>query len=414
MSPFEKSCPPIFWFAKCPLRSAIFEKKTMNQPLRICLFSLALVRPGWSAFAQAPAERVIVVSPVVGEVIDGAEKARFGLFPDYAADDFQEARFLRALAPDSAITLRTRLRNGRQLARPFSAAEFLAVQDLVGSRQREFDANPQPAPGTASVVAGSTATPELPGRSYNVELRSGTVFIGVLQTASSETLEFSTKDLGVVRVQRADLKRLELLTVSQASKGYADVGNGTRLFFAPTARNLRRGEGYLQDIEIYLLGVNYGITDNISVGALVPIIPGLGATVFAFTPKVSAALTDKFSMGAGVLYARAFGYGGGIGYGVATYGTADDNVTMGLGYGFADGFEETSSPVVLLGGAKRVSRNISLLNETYIVSGGFAGLLGARLHGGRYGGSLGFIYGSEIGGIYPAYLELTYRFGKHK
>ena len=386
----------------------------MNQPLRICLFSLALVRPGWSAFAQAPAERVIVVSPVVGEVIDGAEKARFGLFPDYAADDFQEARFLRALAPDSAITLRTRLRNGRQLARPFSAAEFLAVQDLVGSRQREFDANPQPAPGTASVVAGSTATPELPGRSYNVELRSGTVFIGVLQTASSETLEFSTKDLGVVRVQRADLKRLELLTVSQASKGYADVGNGTRLFFAPTARNLRRGEGYLQDIEIYLLGVNYGITDNISVGALVPIIPGLGATVFAFTPKVSAALTDKFSMGAGVLYARAFGYGGGIGYGVATYGTADDNVTMGLGYGFADGFEETSSPVVLLGGAKRVSRNISLLNETYIVSGGFAGLLGARLHGGRYGGSLGFIYGSEIGGIYPAYLELTYRFGKHK
>ena len=386
----------------------------MNQPLRICLFSLALVRPGWSAFAQAPAERVIVVSPVVGEVIDGAEKARFGLFPDYAADDFQEARFLRALAPDSAITLRTRLRNGRQLARPFSAAEFLAVQDLVGSRQREFDANPQPAPGTASVVAGSTATPELPGRSYNVELRSGTVFIGVLQTASSETLEFSTKDLGVVRVQRADLKRLELLTVSQASKGYADVGNGTRLFFAPTARNLRRGEGYLQDIEIYLLGVNYGITDNISVGALMPIIPGLGATVFAFTPKVSAALTDKFSMGAGVLYARAFGYGGGIGYGVATYGTADDNVTMGLGYGFADGFEETSSPVVLLGGAKRVSRNISLLNETYIVSGGFAGLLGARLHGGRYGGSLGFIYGSEIGGIYPAYLELTYRFGKHK
>ena len=386
----------------------------MNQPLRICLFGLALVLPGWSAFAQAPAERVIVVSPVVGEVIDGAEKARFGLFPDYAADDFQEARFLRALAPDSAITLRTRLRDGRQLARPFSAADFQAVQDLSGRRQREFDASPQPAPGTTAGVAGSTATPELPGRSYNVELRSGTVFIGVLQTASPETLEFSTKDLGVVRVQRADLKRLELLTVSQASKGYADVGNGTRLFFAPTARNLRRGEGYLQDIEIYLLGVNYGITDNISVGALVPIIPGLGATVFAFTPKVSAALTDKFSMGAGVLYARAFGYGGGIGYGVATYGTADDNVTMGVGYGFADGFEETSSPVVLLGGAKRVSRNISLLNETYIVSGGFAGLLGARLHGGRYGGSLGLIYGSGIGGIYPAYLELTYRFGKHK
>ena len=385
----------------------------MQQPLRTCLFSLSLVLAGWSAFAQAPAERVIVVSPVVGEVIDGAEKARFGLFPDYAADDFQEARFLRTLAPDSALTLRTRLRNGQQLARPFSAAEFQAVHDLIGRRQRELDANPQPAAGTPSAAAG-TAIPELLGRSYSVELRSGTVFIGVLQTASPDALEFSTKDLGVVRVQRSDLKRLELLTAGQASRGYADVGNGTRLFFAPTARNLRRGEGYLQDIDVYLVGVNYGITDNVSVGALVPIIPGLGANVFAFTPKVSAAVTEKINLGVGVLYARAFGYGGGIGYGVGTYGTADDNVTMGVGYGFADGFDQTSSAVVLLGGAKRVSRNISLLNETYIAAGGFAGLLGARLHGGRYGGSLGLIYGSGIGGIYPAYLELTYRFGKHK
>ena len=381
----------------------------MHQVLRTCLFSLTVVLPSWSVFAQAPAERVIVVSPAVGEAIDGAEKARFGLFPDYAADDFQEARFLRALAPDSAITLRTRLRDGRLLARPFSPAEFQATQDLIARRQRELDAAPMPAP-----TAAGLATPELLGRSYSVELRSGTVFTGVLQTASPEALEFATKDLGVVRVQRPDLKRLELLTVAQAAKGYTDVGNGTRLFFAPTARNLRRGEGYLQDIVVYLVGVNYGVTDNISVGALVPIIPGLGANVFAFTPKVSAAVTEKFNVGVGVLYARAFSYGGGIGYGVGTYGTADDNVTLGVGYGFADGFGTSSSPVVLVGGAKRVSRSVSLLNETYIVSGGFGGLIGGRLQGGRYGGSLGFIYGSFADGIYPAYLEMTYRFGKHK
>ena len=379
----------------------------MPHTLRNCLWSLALVLSSWSAFAQTPAERVLLVSPVVGEVIDGAEKARFGLFPYYAADDFQEARFLRALAPDSAITLRTRLRDGRALARTFSSAEFQATRDLIERRQRELDASPQPAAGAP---AAGAAVPELLGRSYGVELRSGTEFTGVLQTVSPEWLEFSTKELGLVRVQRSDLKRLELLTVEQAAKGYTDVGNGTRLFFAPTARNLRRGEGYLQDIAIYLIGVNYGITDNVSVGVLVPILPGLGANVFAFTPKASVALTEKFNVGAGVLYARAFGFGGGIGYGVGTYGTADDNVTLGLGYGFADGFEVSSSPVVVLGGAKRLSRSFSLLNENYIVSGGFAGLIGGRLQGGRYGGSLGFLYGSFVGGIYPAYLEMTYRF----
>ncbi|MDO7850063.1 hypothetical protein [Hymenobacter convexus] len=383
----------------------------MHQILRafFCSLPLALIR--FSALAQTPAERVIVVSPVVGEVIDGAEKARFGLFPYYSADSFQDARFLRALVPDSAITLRTRLRDGRQVARAFTLAEFQATRDLIERRQRELDANPQPAAGTN---ASSPGTPELPGRSYSIELRSGTTFTGVLQTTAPDALEFMTKDLGLVTVQRSNLKRLSLLTAEQAAKGYTDAGNGTRLFFAPTARNLRQGEGYLQDILVYLVGVNYGVSDNISVGALVPLVPGLGANVFAITPKVSVPVSEKFHVGAGALYARAFGYGGGIAYGVGTYGTADDNATLGLGYGFADGFGVSSSPVVLVGGAKRISRSFSLLNETYIVSSGFLGLVGGRLQGERYGGSLGFVYGSYLDGIYPAYLELTYRFGKHK
>jgi len=245
-------------------------------------------------------------------------------------------------------------------------------------------------------------------------LRSGNTFVGVLRAADAQELAFSTKDLGEVRIQRANLKRLVLLTAEQAAKGYSDVGNGTRLFFAPTARNLRRGEGYLQNIDVYLFGANYGITDNISVGVLVPIIPGLGANVFAFTPKVSVAVSEKFSIGGGALYARAFGYGGGVAYGVGTYGTADDNATLGLGYGFADGEGVSSSPVVLLGGAKRISRSFSFLSETYVASGGFFGLVGGRVQAERFGGSLGFVYGSIIGGIYPAYLEVTYRFGKHK
>ncbi|MDO7845423.1 hypothetical protein Q5H92_03570 [Hymenobacter sp. M29] len=384
----------------------------MHSTLRTFFCSLPLALASLSALAQTPAERVIIVSPVVGEVIDGAEKARFGLFPYYSADSFQDARFLRALAPDSAITLRTRLRDGRQVAKPFTFAEFQAAHDLIERRQRELDANPQPAAGTAS---SSQGTPELPGRSYSIELRSGTTFTGVLQTTAPDALEFMTKDLGLVTVQRSNLKRLSLLTTEQAAKGYTDAGNGTRIFFAPTARNLRQGEGYLQDIDIILVGVNYGITDNISVGALVPLLPGVGGNVFAITPKVSGQISEKFSIGAGALYARAFGVGGGVAYGVGTYGTADDNATLGLGYGFADGKGASSSPVLLLGGAKRLSRGFSVLNETYIFSEGLAGLVGGRLQGERYGGSLGFLYGSGyIGGIYPAYLELTYRFGKHK
>lgn len=395
----------------------------MNKVLRSFCRGLALA---WCAalpaLAQTPAEQVIVVSPAVGEVIDGAEKARYGLFPYYAADEFQEARFVRALAPDSALTLRTRLRDGRSVARPFTPAEFAAVRETIARRLQELGPAPAGvAPASNSAPTSNSVppshpngTPEIIGRSYSIELRSGNRFIGVLLATTPEALEFETKDLGNVSVQRNNLTEFVLLSAGQTRRGYDDVGNGTRLFFAPTARNLRRGEGYVQDIDIFLLGANYGITDNFSVGVLVPVLPGVGLSLFAVTPKFGVAVSEKVNIGAGVLYANAFSYGGGIGYGVATYGTADNNVTVGLGYAFARG-EVSSTPVVVVGGATRVGRRVSLINETYLVAGGLGGLAGVRLAASRASGSLGALYFSGYNrGIYPAYAEFAYRFGKIK
>ncbi|MVN76185.1 hypothetical protein GO988_07595 [Hymenobacter sp. HMF4947] len=286
---------------------------------------------------------------------------------------------------------------------------WMVIAGSAWAQQPALPGAPQPTTLPTSALIGPGT--EVIGQTYSVELRSGTSFLGTLRAATSLDLTFDTKDLGVVTVQRANLRQLVPISAEQARRGYDDVGNGTRLFFAPTARNLRRGEGYVQDIDVYLVGANYGITNNISVGVLVPIIPGLGLNVFAVTPKVSVPVTEKFSVGAGLLYANAFGYGAGIGYGVATYGTADTNLTAGLGYAFARG-ETSSTPVVVLGGAVRVSRRFFLIDETYIVGQGIGGLLGARVAAARASGSLGLLYATDLGGIYPAYLEFAYRFGK--
>lgn len=269
---------------------------------------------------------------------------------------------------------------------------------------------PTPPPAAEPVVAGPG---EIIGQSYSVELRSGTSFVGTLTAITDQALTFDTRDLGSVTVQRSNLRQLTPLAAEQARRGYDDVGNGTRLFFAPTARNLRKGEGYVQDIDVYLIGGNYGITNNISVGVLLPVFPGLELNVFAVTPKVSVPVSEKFNLGAGVLYASAFGYGAGIGYGVATYGSADTNLTAGLGYAFAKG-ETSSTPVVVVGGAVRVSRRLFLVDETYFVQQGVGGLLGVRLAANRASGSLGMVYATNLGGIYPAYLEFTYRIGHVK
>lgn len=299
----------------------------------------------------------------------------------------------------------------------------------------------QPAlPGAPQPPANSPApmrTAELPmanvvghpgdvvGQTYTVETVGGTQFSGVLRAATEEALTFETRELGVVTVPRLSLRQLTNQTPEQARRGFDYVGNGTHMFLAPTARNLHQGEGEAQLIDIVLVGVNYGLTDNISVGLLVPVIPFVGIPALAITPKVSVPVSDKLRVGAGVLYGFTTGLdgtrseGGGLGYGLATYGTADTNFTLGLGYGFAGG-DVGRSPVAVLGANVRVSRLFTLVNETYLANfdsnGGFGGLAGLRYATPRFSGSFGALYytSRNESRIFPAYLDVAFRFGKIK
>ena len=299
----------------------------------------------------------------------------------------------------------------------------------------------QPAAAPAPPVLGAVVPPapaagpgEVVGLSYTVEVVSGTSIIGVLTAVSAEELTFQTKDLGLLTIKRANIKQLTLMTADQARHGYDYQGNGNRLFFAPTARNLRKGEGTVQTIDIFLLGVNYGITENISMGALFTWVPGAGSdNLFALTPKVSFPVSERTRLGAGALVFFQQGTNFTLGYGNATFGSADNNFTAGVGYAFVGG-SYVNTPVFMLGGATRVSRRVSLLNETYILSvkdryenatfvGGIAGV---RVSGQRLSGSLGLMYGyfnysnrrysgdSFSDGSAIPFAEATYRFGRVK
>ena len=297
----------------------------------------------------------------------------------------------------------------------------------------------QPAP--APPVTGAVPSPapavgpgEVVGLSYTVEVVSGTSIIGVLTAVSADELTFQTKDLGLLTIKRTNIKQLTVMTAEQARLGFDYQGNGNRLFFAPTARNLRKGEGTVQTIDIFLLGVNYGITENISMGALFTWVPAAGSeNLFALTPKVSFPVSERTRLGAGALVFFQNGTNFTLGYGNATFGSADNNFTAGVGYAFVGG-SYVNTPVFMLGGATRVSRRVSLLNETYILnvkdryeSATFVGgIAGVRVSGQRLSGSLGLMYGyssysnrsysgdssSDVNAI--PFAEATYRFGRVK
>ena len=243
---------------------------------------------------------------------------------------------------------------------------------------------------------------------------------------------------GAVRAQATSLeppapRDTSTRAPAQRRAGYDDVGNGDRLFFLPTARNLRRGEGYVQDLELVFVSANYGLTDHFSVGALASVIPGQGTdNILALTPKASWPVAEKVRFGAGALLIASKSGAGALTYANGTYGTADANVTLGLGYGFTrrSGFIRT--PVLVVGGAVRVARRVSLLNETYVLRdrsfldlGAFlavGGIAGVRVAGPRFSGGLGVLYAyGEVqssdfrngsGSLAYPFGEVTVRFGK--
>lgn len=160
--------------------------------------------------------------------------------------------------------------------------------------------------------------------------------------------------------------------------------NYTRYFFAPTAMQLKKGDGYIQDIDLFVGAANYGITDNISIGGIGSLFPGVSTDqqIIAVTPKAGFDITPDIHLGGGLMYVAGAGVAQiGVGYGIGTYGNADSNLTLGIGgaygnIGKSGFFPKTnnqnivtgSSFVTMVGGMHRIFENASLVSENWVMT----------------------------------------------
>lgn len=198
--------------------------------------------------------------------------------------------------------------------------------------------------------------------------------------------------------------------------------NSTRLFFAPTGRMLKKGEGYFSDYYLFFPGIAYGISDNVTFGGGMSLIPGIGFEnqIFYITPKVGLKATENASFAAGALVMALSDFDDdsdfpivGILYGVGTFGTTDKSLTIGLGYGFADK-DLAEKPMIVVGGESRVSRRVALVTENWILPGVDNPLIsyGLRFFGEKI--SIDFAFLNTLGedSLFPGvpYLDFVFNF----
>jgi hypothetical protein len=233
----------------------------------------------------------------------------------------------------------------------------------------------QGAPVDAQVRPQVQAALKAPAAGYVQILRTtdGSTYIGRIVEVTSATVRFQT-DVGELNIPLERIEEIEDVPEDRIRDGkyWFPNPNATRHYFGPTALMLPKGSGYLADYWVFFPSVAYGVSDNFTFSAGMSILPGAGfdEQIYMLMPKFGGPLTDKIHIAAGALMIghkevdKTFG----IAYGVATYGSIEHNLTVGLGYGFV-GSEVASKPIVMLGGQTRISRRLAFVTENWIVPG---------------------------------------------
>lgn len=223
--------------------------------------------------------------------------------------------------------------------------------------------------------AGIRAELKIPGAD-NVQIiktDDGSVYIGRITQLESDSVQFQT-DVGMLTIPIVTIESCQEVPSSQIRDGkyWFPNPNGTRLLFTTTGQMLKKGKGYFSDIWIFFPSINYGITDRVSMGVGMSIIPGVEFSdqLLMFTPKVGVASSERLNIAVGALILKQKDIDSTLGilYGVGTLGSPDSNFTVGLGYGFSGG-DVAQKPVVMLGGQTRISRKLALVTENWFVPG---------------------------------------------
>lgn len=225
----------------------------------------------------------------------------------------------------------------------------------------------------ASVHAQETAPDSA---MYRVEMTEGRVLIGHLVSETEAQVVLKTDQLGEVTLKRENVASVTRIDPSRIRNGeyWFENPQSTRYLFAPNALGIPKGHGYYQNTWVLFNNVNYGISNNFSLGAgTVPIfLFGADAVPIWLLPKVSISTPqDNLHVAGGAVLGAVLGEESesvGLLYGSTTVGSRDNNLTLGLGYGYLNG-DIADSPVINVSGMTRLGQKSYLITENYISPG---------------------------------------------
>jgi len=231
------------------------------------------------------------------------------------------------------------------------------------------------------VLLIANAQTDLVGEKYIYEFRDGTTIIGTFVKDDGGNIyinDLEGKETYLPRVMIAQIHELSDENFKNGEYWFSNL-HDSRYFFSPSAFGLKQGEGYFGHSYWVMWQAQYGITDELSIGA--------GTTLFGIPGTVNAkySFNIKEDLNAAVGWfwvGDLFGFTGGdmcslinMPYAVVTKGSKENNITLGAAYNLATPFEdwsrsevEPSQRLVLnAGGTFRMGRRFAFVFEAWLL-----------------------------------------------
>lgn len=208
---------------------------------------------------------------------------------------------------------------------------------------------------------------------YRIETVDRNVYTGTIVSETDQEIVLRT-NLGDITLQKTNIRSRSL--ISGGKSRYPEKNfHGNRYFVLSNSLGIPKGSGYYQNSWIFFNQAHYGITNDISIGAgIVPLFLFAGtASPVWIVPSVNIPVSrENFSLGANAVIFTMLGGDseGTLGFVTfsATLGNRNNNLNVGLGYGFIND-NWAQSPLVSISGMLRTGQRHYLITENYFVTG---------------------------------------------
>lgn len=192
-----------------------------------------------------------------------------------------------------------------------------------------------------------------------LETKKGDRFIGSVIKIEQTTLTFLFRSEQALNFEFQELKRV---SVYKGVEGVTTSFRPTYLTVFPTAYNYQQGTWEYQNVDLLWNTLNYGVSDNFSVGGGF-IIPVAFLARFKLSKPISETLHIALNAQSVVPLIEDSTSPFSVVSVTGTIGVPDRLLNIGLGYGFNWGATESAVFLTSLGGKVRISERVGFNGE---------------------------------------------------